>query len=147
MIGFIAQYTISQRDLKNAPTDPGERYVWATTQCINRVSGCTADDVSETYDKLIEQSCTAAGISVQMATLSGNLTKTKTKSTCTGEINTCIQSETKCHADFGACDADADFTKFFSECAAEITGCDEHTSAIRTELLTTRDQMICSWWR
>ena len=140
-VGGSTRYTITDRELKKAPTDPGERYVWATSQCTSRVAGCTPDDVSETYDALIEQSCTAAGISSQMLSLASKLSKTKTKTTCTDEMTTCIQSESKCHSDFAACGGDVDFTKFFSACAAEITGCDEYSSSIRTELLATRTQM------
>ena len=137
-VGGSTRYNITERELRKAPTDPGERYAWATTQCISRVTGCTPDDVSETYDKLIEQSCTAAGISAQMVRLSDNLTKTKTKTACTSEITACIQSDTKCQSDFSACGTDADFTRFFSECVATITGCDEYTKNIRNDLLSSR---------
>ena len=54
--GASAKYNISEKELKKAPEDPGQRYAWATTQCIKKVAGCSADDVSEAYDKLIEQS-------------------------------------------------------------------------------------------
>lgn len=140
-VGASTRYTLTERELKKAPKDPGERYVWATNQCISRLTGCTPDDVSETYDKLIEQSCTAAGISAQMATLSGKLTKTKTKTACTSEITACIQSDVKCHADFTGCKSDSEFTKFFSECVATITGCDEYTTNLRSELLSARETM------
>ncbi|MBP5707416.1 MAG: hypothetical protein J6W79_00280 [Alphaproteobacteria bacterium] len=137
-VGGSTRYNLTERELKKAPTDPGERYVWATNQCISRVAGCTPDDVSETYDKLIEQSCTAAGISAQMETLSGKLTKTKTRATCTSEITACIQTNTKCHTDFTGCQSDSEFTRFFSECIATVTGCDEHTTNLRSELLSMR---------
>jgi len=137
-VGGSTRYNITERELRKAPTDPGERYAWATTQCISRVTGCTPDDVSETYDSLIEQSCTAAGISATFATLSENLGRTKTKSVCNSEITKCIQSDTKCHTDFSGCKSDSEFAKFFSECVATITGCDEHTTNMRSELLSMR---------
>ena len=31
--GSAAKYTISDKELKKAPDDPGERYVWATKKC------------------------------------------------------------------------------------------------------------------
>ena len=137
-VGGTTKYNISDKELKNAPTDPGQRYIWATNHCIQRVDGCTPDDVSDAYDKLIEQSCTAAGISAQMASLHSKVTKTKTKTACAGEISVCIVSDKKCTSDFGACTTDADFDKFFSACATESTGCDEHVSTIRSELLASR---------
>ena len=140
--GANTKYNISDKELKSAPTDPGQRYIWATTQCLAKVADCTADDVSETYDKLIEQSCTAAGISTQMATLRAKSAKTKTQSACSGEISACLIADNKCSADFSSCTADADFNKFFAACAAESTGCDDYTSAIRSELIVSRNDTI-----
>ena len=141
-VGASTKYNVSDKELKSAPSDPGQRYVWATNKCIERVADCTPDDVSNTYDKLIEQSCTAAGISAQMASLQGKITKTKTKTACSGEISACIMGDKKCSGDFSACESDADFNKFFSECATVAAGCDEHTSSIRTELLSSRNTAI-----
>lgn len=141
-VGSSAKYNISDKDLKVAPTDPGERYAWATKQCISRVSGCTPDDVSETYDKLIEQSCTAAGITAQMQKLQENIVKTKSKSECESTITACVIDNTKCQADWRKCDSDTTFDKFFSECAIQSVGCDEHVSALRTTLIATRDTAI-----
>ena len=59
--GAFAKYTISDKELKKAPSDPGERYVWGTKLCLQKVSGCTPDDVTDNYDSLVEQSCKAAG--------------------------------------------------------------------------------------
>ena len=53
-LGQSAKYTLSEKELKNAPTDPGQRYAWATEQYIKKIDGCTPDDVSDIYDKLIE---------------------------------------------------------------------------------------------
>ncbi len=141
-VGASTKYVISDKDLKSAPIDPGQRYVWATNQCIQRVTGCTADDVSDVYDKLIEQSCTAAGISAQMATLTAQIAKSKTKTTCSGEITNCVQLDKNCRVDFSACSSDTDFTRVFSACATESAGCDEYVSEIRAELLTTRTNLI-----
>lgn len=141
-VGASAKYNISDKELKKAPTDPGERYAWATQQCIKKVAGCSADDVSETYDKMIEQSCKAAGISAQMAELTTAAKKTKSKTSCTNEIQTCLISDTKCGSDYGACESDADFNKFFAACGVDAAGCDDHVSAIRSEMLLARDNAI-----
>lgn len=140
--GSSAKYNISDKELKKAPTDPGERYAWATTQCIAKVSGCTPDDVTDVYDKLIEQSCTAAGVSAQMNKLQANIGKTKTKTACESELSVCITDGKRCTSDYRQCEENADFDKFFSTCSATITGCDEHISEIRTELLASRDSAI-----
>ena len=135
--GSSAKYNISDKELKKAPTDPGERYAWATSQCIAKVSNCTPDDVSEVYDKLIEQSCTAAGVSAQMKKLQSNIGKSKSKSTCESEITVCITDSKRCTSDYRKCEENSDFDKFFSVCSTEVSGCDEHVSEIRTELLAS----------
>ncbi len=141
-LGASAKYNISDKELKKAPADPGERYAWATKQCIQKVAGCTADDVSETYDKMIEQSCKAAGISAQMSALATTATKTKGKTACTNEIQSCLITETKCGPDYSACESDADFNKFFAACGVDASGCDEHISDIRSEMLIARNNAI-----
>lgn len=140
--GASAKYNISDKDLKKAPTDPGERYVWATKQCIAKVAGCTADDVTETYDKLIEQSCTAAGVSAKMEKLQKEARKTRTKSDCESEISACVIMDNACSGDYRNCVANADFDKFFAACGVQSTGCDEFISDIRTDLLAERDSAI-----
>lgn len=140
--GASAKYNISEKDLKKAPTDPGKRYAWATEQCIKKIAGCTPDDVSEAYDSLIEQSCTAAGVSSKMAAAQEKANKTKTRSSCKTDIHACIVAQNHCTSDFRACAADADFDKFFSACGVEASGCDEYISAIRSELISDRDNAI-----
>lgn len=142
--GASAKYNLTDKELKNAPSDPGSRYAWATAQCVNKVTGCTVDDVSDAYDSLIEQSCKAAGISAQMAVLQENARKKPTKTACTTSIRSCIIDAKRCGSDWRACQADADFDKFFSTCGVEATGCDTYMSAIRTELSGARDTAIAS---
>ena len=142
--GASAKYNISDKDLKKAPTDPGERYAWATQQCITKVSGCTPDDVTEAYDKLIEQSCTAAGVSAKMAKLQKEAAKTRTKSDCEGEISACIVADNACTADYRKCEADADFNKFFAACGVQSAGCDNFISDIRVGILAERDNAIAN---
>lgn len=141
-VGSSAKYNISAKDLKKAPDDPGERYAWATAQCIKKVTGCTADDVSETYDSLIEQSCKAAGISAEMANLAKAAKKAKTQSACQSEVKSCLIKDNKCTGDYRACGENADFDKFFAECSVAATGCDAYLADIRTKLSTDRDNAI-----
>lgn len=141
-LGQSAKYTLSEKELKNAPTDPGQRYAWATEQCIKKIDGCTPDDVSETYDKLIEQSCKAAGINAQMAALRSEATKTVSKTSCDTDIRTCLIDTKRCGPDFSACENDSDFNNFFSACSVEAKGCDDYISSIREDLIAARDTAI-----
>ena len=50
-VGASTRFNISDKELKSAPNDPGQRYVWATTKCIERVTDCTPDDVSDELRK------------------------------------------------------------------------------------------------
>lgn len=141
-VGTSARFTISSKDLKKAPTDPGERYVWASKKCISMVDGCTADDVSDVYDQLIEQSCTAAGISSQMNVLFEKARQKKTSATCKSEITSCMVGNSKCTSKYDACAEDSDFNRFFSECSVAATGCDEYLADIRETLTKSRDNAI-----
>ena len=141
-VGTSSKYTISSKDLKSAPTDPGERYVWASKKCIAMIDGCTADDVSDVYDSLIEQSCTAAGINAQMAVLFEKARQTKSAATCKSEITACIVADARCSSKYTGCSEDSDFNKFFSECSVSATGCDEHLADIRSTLMSSRDKAI-----
>ena len=141
-VGSAAKYTISDKELKKAPTDPGQRYIWATEQCLNKVSGCNTEDVTDIYDSLIEQSCKAAGISADMTNLTKKTNQQKNNSTCFKEISTCIVNNKRCLADYRNCESDADFDKYFSECSVAAHGCDSFASAIRSTLIATRDNAI-----
>ncbi len=140
--GASAKYNISDKDLKKAPTDPGERYMWATAKCIGKVAGCTADDVTDVYDPLIEQSCKAAGISAKMERLQADARKTKTQTECESEITSCLLDSKYCNPDYRNCEANENFDKFFAACGVESTGCDEFVSGIREKLLSARDSAI-----
>ncbi len=142
--GASAKYTISDKELKNAPKDPGERYVWGTKLCLEKVSGCNADDVTDNYDSLIEQSCTAAGISAEMESLAKKATVKKTKNSCSNEVSSCIIADNRCRGDFKGCESDADFDKYLSECGIEATGCDEFLSGVRQTLSETRKNMFAN---
>nr|MBQ0091081.1 hypothetical protein [Candidatus Enterousia merdequi] len=136
--GASAKYNISDKELKKAPTDPGERYVWATQKCLEKLSECTPDDVTDNYDTLIEQSCKAAGISAEMASLSKKVNTAKTQSSCNEEITACVIDTKRCMADYRNCESDESFDKYLSECSVISTGCEPFLSDIRTTLSSER---------
>ena len=141
--GASSKNTISAKELNQAPNDPGERYVWATKLCLAKVQNCTAEDVEEAYDPLIEKSCTAAGISNDMAALQKKATTNKkTVSTCTNEILVCITKSEKCDSDFAKCSDDAQFNNFFATCSAQATGCTNFIDTARDEIATNRTSTL-----
>ena len=144
-VGASTRNTISEKELKaynTTPRSPGERYKWATTECLKKVTDCTPDDVTDAYDNLIEQSCTAANISIKMAELHTEASKTKDQATCEAEIKLCFVTDKHCGANLMACKDDADFNKFFSSCSATATGCSEYTGKIRSDLVALRDAAV-----
>ena len=143
-VGVSTRYTISDKELKKAPSDPGERYVWATEQCLKKVSGCKPDDVTDNYDSLIEQSCTAAGIATEFADLAQEINEQKSQSSCSSEITTCVVNAKRCTADYRKCESDSDLDRYFSECSVLSTGCDEFLTNIRSTLTTARNTAIAN---
>ena len=141
-VGASAKYNISEKKLKKAPTDPGERYAWATAQCMKKVVGCTTDDVSEAYDKLIEQSCKAAGVAAKLDKTMDAVAKKKTKSSCKSDITACMVADKYCTADYRKCSENSDFDNFFASCSVNATGCDDYVSEIRETLIAARDDAI-----
>lgn len=142
--GTSSKYTISDKELKKAPTDAGERYVWGTKLCLEKLPECSTEDVSENYDSLIEQSCTAAGISAEMANLASKSNKTKNQNTCNQEMEVCIVDSARCTADYRNCKSESDFDKYFSECSITSQGCDSFLSDIRDNLTSARDKAIAN---
>jgi hypothetical protein len=142
--GSSAKYTISDKELKDAPSDPGQRYIWGTKLCLEKVAGCTTDDVSDNYDSLIEQSCKAAGISAEMASLSKKTNKAKTQKVCTDEINACVIDIKRCTANYKNCESDESFDKYFSECSILSNGCESFLSEIRSSLTSERNTTIAN---
>ena len=140
--GSAAKYNISEKELKKAPKDPGQRYVWATEQCLKKLKDCNSEDVEDTYDPLIEQSCKAAGISAEMSNLAKKVNEEKGEASCTTEITTCVIDEKRCLADYRNCESDADFDKYFSECTVASAGCDTYTKTIRSKLASARQGAI-----
>ena len=138
-VGQTSKNTISAKELKDAPDDPGERYAWATVQCIKKLGACTPDDVADAYDKLIEQSCTAAGISAQVSALNAAAKKKKSESACQSEVRACVVDATRCASDYRGCREDVEFDKVYSECTVITVGCDDYLASIRKKLTSARD--------
>lgn len=141
-VGASSSNTLSATQLKSAPNDPGARYAWATGECLKKISGCTQDDVTTIYDPLIEQSCRAAGINADRATLFEQARKTKSQASCDSEIRICLMAENKCGTDMTACSEDADFDLFFSACTIQIGGCGDYVTQLRTDMQALRDSTI-----
>lgn len=134
--GQSTKYVLTDREMRNAPSDPGARYVWATNECIKKLPDCTPDDVSDLYDKLIEQSCKAAGVTMQAASAIESINKKRTKTSCNDTLTTCMDK--KCGTTFENCEEDAIFTRSIAECAAESTGCDDYIAEFRATITTDR---------
>lgn len=135
-VGQSTKYTLTAKELRVAPSEPGKRYIWATTECIKKLPDCTTDDVSNLYDKLIEQSCKAAGITMQITTTMQNINKKPTKSSCNTKMTTCMNK--KCGTVFENCEDDAIFTRSIAECATDSTGCDDYIAEFRKQLTDER---------
>lgn len=134
--GQSTKYTLTAAELRVAPSDPGKRYIWATTECIKKLPDCTTDDVSKLYDKLIEQSCKAAGVNMQITTAMQNISKKPTKSSCDTMFTTCMNK--KCGTAFENCEEDATFTQSIAECATDAGGCDEYIAEFRGTVTNDR---------
>jgi len=141
-VGTSTKYIVSDKELKKAPTNPGDRYVWATRICLEKVSGCSTDDVSDNYDSLIEQSCRAAGIDAEMSNLVKKTNTTKAKTACSTDIESCVIESKRCNADYKNCKSDADFDKYFSECATINNGCESFLNDIKNTLNASRKTAI-----
>lgn len=145
--GQSTKYAISEKNLKSAPSDPGKRYIWATTECIKKLPDCTPDDASAAYDKLIEQSCKAAGVTMQIQNAATKLNSKKTKNSCNTTFTECLDK--KCGTAFSSCEQDADFDRAVAECGAESSGCDEYiadfkktAASARTNALANRETLV-----
>ena len=135
-VGKSNKYALTAEELRTAPSDPGKHYIWVTTECIKKLPDCTTNDVSAVYDKLIEQSCKYAGITMKSTAAMSNLTQVPTKNKCSESFTACIDK--KCGTAFQSCESDSDFTQFISECATESIGCDEYIAEFRETFTTTR---------
>jgi hypothetical protein len=128
---------LSDKELKSAPKDPGARYVWGTAECLKKVAECTAEDVSDLYDSLIEQSCQSANVSASFDHIIKQATAKKTKDSCDSEITICVMNEKNCDVNFAKCATNSDVEKSFASCSIGL-GCDEFAGEIKNNLLAGR---------
>ena len=138
--GKSSKNVLSDKELKNAPSDAGKRYMWASSECLKKLPDCTAEDISETYDKLIEQSCTAAGIAMKTTAASNAINQKPTKSKCQATFTKCMN--TQCGTGFDNCSNDSEFDRAISLCATESNGCDEYMADLRSEINGARNQQF-----
>lgn len=138
--GSAAKYTISDKELKKAPEDAGERYVWTIQKCLSKMPECTNEDVEDNYDSLIEQSCKAAGIAADFSSLAKKVNTAKTKGSCSTDISACIINDKHCLAGYRKCESDEDFDRHFSDCGIINVGCDAFLQEIRSTLIAARDK-------
>jgi hypothetical protein len=135
-VGKSMKYALTNQELSVAPSDPGKRYIWVTTECIKKLPGCTTGDVSSLYDKQIEQSCKFAGVTIQMQSAISNVNQKPTKNKCNASLAECMNK--KCGKAFDLCESDSDFARFVGECATESAGCDEYVAEFRESFTITR---------
>jgi hypothetical protein len=141
-VGKSSKNTLSDKELKNAPTDPGEKYQWATDQCINKIPNCTAEDVTNIYDKFIQQSCKVAMGDAAYAAALKTASIKKTSETCNSEFNICLLNDSKCGSDMLKCEEDSEFNRNFSACITEVSGCDDFASNMRDQMIASRNSMV-----
>ena len=135
-VGQSSKYAFTDKELAVAPSDPGKRYIWATGECIKKVGNCTTDDVSNIYDKLIEQSCKAAGINMQTDRAIVNMASKPSQTLCTRLLEAGI--EAKCGTQFDNCNEDSDIDRIVSECITQASGCAEYAPSIKSEYKAKR---------
>lgn len=141
-VGQSSKNTISEKELKNAPDDPGARYAWAKAECFKKIANCTDDD-TEQYYEMIQKSCDTVGTMAKKDNLVKKALKsTATKSSCTNDMTVCMMGASRCGGDWSACATDASFDTFFASCSVDATGCDEFMDDIRTQLSASRTSTI-----
>ncbi len=136
--GSSTKYNISDKELKKAPTDAGERYAWATLQCLQKLSDCTINDVEEAYDPLIETACAGASAIAGMADMIAELHSEQSASVCSATVRNCMLGADRCGFGFDKCFDDTNFDREFSTCLLSAPKCDAHSTVIRSELLASR---------
>jgi hypothetical protein len=141
-VGRSSRNTLSDNELKSAPKEPGERYQWATRECVKKIDGCAAEDATENYDKLIDQSCKVALGDVEYTASIKNSAVKKTSDQCSAELSSCLLSPAKCDGNMLKCADDAEFNRNFSSCMADASGCGDFITEMRGKMISARDNMV-----
>jgi hypothetical protein len=141
-VGKSSKNTISDKELKSAPKDPGERYQWATKECAKKIKDCEPEDVSDNYDKLIDQACKVALNDTEYEASLKKAAVKKTAEQCASDLNACLLASNKCDGNMLKCETDEEFNRNFSACMVLATGCDEFTTTLRDRMKKSRDEMV-----
>jgi len=141
-LGGSSRNTISDRDLRDAPRRPEDRYLWAQQQCLTLLSDCTERDIEDNYDRLIEQACHIAMNDIEFNVALREAAVRKTEDTCNTELSQCLLGANRCGPNMLECESNEDFNRNFSACAVYVGGCDDFTTALRSRMMTQRDEMI-----
>ena len=142
--GSSTKYNISDKELKTAPTDAGERYAWATLRCLQKLPDCTINDIEEAYDPLIETACAGADTISGVSDMINQMHSEQSASACSASVRNCILGATRCGSGFEKCFDDTDFDREFSTCLLSEPKCDAHSTVIRAELLASRKSTMDS---
>jgi hypothetical protein len=141
-LGKSSKNTISDKDLKKAPAEPGARYAWATRECVKKLKDCAPEDATDSYDKLIDQSCKIALGETEYEASRKKAAVKKTEAQCNAELTGCLLAESKCDSNMMKCEEDGDFNDNFSACMVDAAGCGDFASALRDKVRKWRDEMV-----
>lgn len=140
-LGTDSKNILSATELKSAPITAGARYVWATTECIKKIDGCTADHVTKTYDSLIEQSCKyVVSDNAYSKTLAAQKV-TESQDSCNVDISSCLIADVRCGSNWVACEDTNVYAKFLSECIIS-SGCGNFTENSKLAADALRDRAL-----
>lgn len=130
-LGLSSSLVISERDLRNAPNAPSERYAWAINSCLKKVSSCNADDARYEYDSLIEKSCRAFMSETEYLAATQKVAAEKSPDVCRTEIGVCMTAAARCGDGWMQCTGEgaAAFDRFFASCLIE-SGCTDNGGEI-----------------
>ncbi|MDR1027537.1 MAG: hypothetical protein LBL46_03930 [Rickettsiales bacterium] len=141
-VGKSSKNTLSDKELKKAPTDPGSRYQWATDECLAKLKDCDAEEVADNYDKLIDASCKIAMGESEYAESMKKAAVKKTRENCQAEMNVCVLADKRCGGNMLKCETDEVFNREVSACLVEVSGCGDFMTDLRNFAKRTRDDMV-----
>jgi len=146
-LGKQTGVTFTDAELKAAPTSAGARYSWAAGACIQKITGCVADDVAANYDKLIQQSCQAV-LSANDYAAAMKPKPAKTADGCQTDMQNYMMDATRCGLNFANCPLsgtdDSIFDKFFSAALVD-TKCDAFAATLKTQMKSARDGYFAAY--
>ncbi|MCL2629325.1 MAG: hypothetical protein FWD33_01370 [Alphaproteobacteria bacterium] len=121
---------LSARELRDAPTNSEDRFVWATEKCVAKIRNCDENnswDTIEEYMKLVEQSCAASDAANRFHETATAVAEVKDTEMCVALTGLCMEEDARCGAGWVNCRGvgnDAAFDRFFGLCLLEH-GCED----------------------